>query len=274
MTNTIGHWGSELACIWTNYRPPCRPSNSEMVVYSKYLRELQKYLKQRPRALILGSTSEFRDWGHEENLDVTVVDYSAGYNDTIREQMKYKHIQEKFHNCCWQEMEYEDEFDLIVGDLVIGNLKEKEVPPFLKSIRKAIKKQGFFVTKSFFRNENHKIRSLEDIFTSFLQNELPYHPFPYLIYDIALSCMDLQTGILDFHHMYDSISELNRKGIVNNQLLAEFSGLGWQNNMKFEFYIPTIVQWETMVMAEMQIFKKEFGSDIYSQDFPIYIITP
>ncbi len=84
MSSTIGTWGKELAQIWTNYLPPYRVSWSELGIYSKYLRLLQhQFNEQSLKLLILGSTSEFREWGHEEHLNVTVIDYSNDYNGVI-----------------------------------------------------------------------------------------------------------------------------------------------------------------------------------------------
>ena len=44
-------WGRELATIWTNNVAPSRPSNSEMCVYTKYLRQLQETFRRRIKIL-------------------------------------------------------------------------------------------------------------------------------------------------------------------------------------------------------------------------------
>ena len=69
-------WNKNLASIWTNNVAPSRPSNAEMCVYTKYLRELQSQCGQRIKMLVLGSTPEFRDWGFEQAIDISVVDKS------------------------------------------------------------------------------------------------------------------------------------------------------------------------------------------------------
>ena len=66
---------------------------------------------------------------------------------------------------------------------------------------------------------------------------------------------------------------LYKKGIIGESVLQEFSNLGWQSNMKFEFYIPTISQLDkTIERAGLHIHSKEYGVDVYSPNFPIYII--
>lgn len=47
-------WNKNLASIWTNNVAPSRPSNAEMCVYTKYLRELQSQCGQRIKMLVWG----------------------------------------------------------------------------------------------------------------------------------------------------------------------------------------------------------------------------
>ena len=97
----MGYWGKQLAKLWTNYLPPSRPSWSELVdVYTPYLRVLQRRKpRQRLKSLILGSTSEFRDWAYVENLQTTVIDFSCVYHYTIEQEMTYKNVTEKLTEC-------------------------------------------------------------------------------------------------------------------------------------------------------------------------------
>ncbi|MFH1231980.1 MAG: hypothetical protein V1709_10845 [Planctomycetota bacterium] len=274
MAKTIVHWKKELARIWTNYLPPCRPSCSELVICTKYLRKIQSVTRNRQlNLLILGSTSEFRDWGHEENLNVTVIDYSEEYHQQIKWELRYKYIQEMFVNQRWQDMFFENEFDIILGDLVVGNLKENELPRFLINVEKALVKDGFFITKSFFRKNDYTPKSLEEIFAEYKRSESKFHPFPSLIYDIAISCMNIKTGILSFNYMNNKIYKLYKSGVINKGLWEKFNCLGWEKNMKFGFFIPIITQWETMVNKYLQIYSKDYGQDIYSNNFPVYVIT-
>lgn len=274
MFEKIGYWGKELAKIWTNYLPPCRPSWSEMVIYTRYLRKIQsRKCNKKLNLLVLGSTSEFRDWGYEEDLNVTVIDKSTDYHNQIKWELKHKNIHEKFIHQRWQDMMFENEFDLIVGDLVIGNLAREEMPIFLKNVQNALRKGGFFMTKSFLKKDKCTIRNLYAIFIEYKKRNLNLHPFPAMIYDIALCCMDHNTGILNFKHMYNEISKLHKSGLIDNDLFDKFNHLGWQKNMKFEFWIPTITEWEKMVNKYLRIYGKEYSENIYSDNFPIYIIT-
>lgn len=108
----VAHWNKELASLWTKNLPPCRPSWSEMTIYTKYLRERQAQFPHRKiKLLILGSSAEFRDWGHQENMDVTVIDCSKEYHNTIKREMKHKCCEERLIVQPWQDMTFENEFD-------------------------------------------------------------------------------------------------------------------------------------------------------------------
>ena len=273
-TNTVGEWGAELAKIWTNYLPPCRVSWSELSVYTKYLRIIQQRFGLRKiKLLILGSTSEFRDWGHEEQLDVTVIDYSEGYNIEIANQMKYKNASEHFLNCRWQDMDFHHEFHLIVGDLVVGNLKEGELPNFLVRINKSLCNGGLFLTKSFFQDTKYSPEGLDKVFQDYNKAQPDGHPFGNLIYRIAMNCVDKNTHILLFAHMYDEINKIYKNGLISRELFEVFSRLGWQENMKFEFYFPTTEAWEKLTQENFSIVARERSNDVYSSDFVVYVLA-
>jgi hypothetical protein len=273
MSSTTGGWDKELAKIWINYIPPCRPSLSEMMIYAKYLKKIQsENPNMNIKMLILGSTSEFRDWGYEENLDVTVIDKSIGYHDQIKWEMRHKTAKETFVNQKWENMKFKNKFDLIVGDLVVGNLKRENLKIFLVNIKSVLKNNGYFITKSFFRREDYNIKNLELVFKSYQNKNLKIPPFSALIYDIALFCMDKNNGILNFKDMHQKIYQLFRLKLIDESLFEKFNNLGWQKNMKFEFWIPTITEWENEVKKYLKIDNKEYSNDIYAGNFPIYVL--
>lgn len=268
------HWNGELGLLWTRYLPPCRPSWSEMVIYSKYLRQKQKKFPDRPiKLLILGSTTEFRDWGHQENMETTIIDCSADYNKSISWELRHKFPNERLKIQFWQDMSFSNEFDLIVGDLVIGNLSKDEIPLFLKRVANALKDGGLFMTKSFFSDEKWKKESLEDIFVNYYKNGITYSPYSSLVYDIAMNCVDKETNLLSFNYMFSQIEKLYEKGIVKRETFENFRYLGWQKEMKIVFYMPPFSLWEHWISENLKLLKKEYGKDLYSKNFPIYVIT-
>jgi hypothetical protein len=274
LNNHVSHWNGELGLLWTRYLPPCRPSWSEMVIYTKYLRQRQQKSPKRPiKLLILGSTTEFRDWAHQENIEATILDCSADYNKAISWELKHKFASEKLMVGFWQDMSFSQEFDLIVGDLIIGNLSKEEIPPFLKKVADALKVGGFFMTKSFFSNEHWKYKSLEEIFYDYCKKGITYSPYSSLVYDIAMNCVDKESNILNFNFMFRQIEGLYHSGIIKKETFESFKNLGWQDSMKIIFYMPPFSLWEKWISESLKISKKEYGKDLYSKNFPIYITT-
>lgn len=110
-------WTNDVAELWEKVVPPSRPSISELDVYTEYLRILQKELKRKIDILVLGSTTEFRDWGYENNCNVSVVDYCRDYYSKISAGLKYKNSDEVVYFKKWQEMKFLNQFDIVIGDL-------------------------------------------------------------------------------------------------------------------------------------------------------------
>jgi hypothetical protein len=264
-------WNKKLAKIWLNYVPPSRPSNSELCIYTKYLRDVQKSLNRKAELLVLGSTVEFRDWGYEQNLNVTVIDYSIDYYRESSLGARHRNLKEQLVNKKWQEMDFKNKFDVIIGDLVIGNLKSHEVPNFLERVSQSITENGLFMTKSLFKNEK-KPKSIEELLKNYYTNYNHHHPFSKMMYDLNLACMDHQNELLDFQVMWGHLYDAFRGGILKKETMDVFSKLGWKDNMKFQFYIPNFEIWEHMVKKYFKGFKKEYGDDVYSQDIPVYVM--
>ena len=147
-------WGKELANIWTNNVAPSRPSCSEICVYTSYLRKLQKEIHHPIKLLVLGSTPEFRDWGYDENLKVYVVDKSKDYYEQVSRELRHKNLKETVFFSSWEDMHFEEKFDLIVGDLSIGNIEPHRFDDFLTNIRNSLSNEGVFMGKSFIWGDN------------------------------------------------------------------------------------------------------------------------
>ena len=145
MTNSnLIHWNSkESALLWLHsYPPPNRPSNAELAICSYYLSQIRKkFTDEKIKILILGTTKDFLDWSYIENLEATVIDHSKIYFDTILENVDYKELKENppiLVKKKWQEMNFCDEFHIVVGDLIVGNIKLKELQKVTKNIHSAL----------------------------------------------------------------------------------------------------------------------------------------
>ena len=199
-------WNKNLASIWTNNVAPSRPSNAEMCVYTKYLRELQSQCGQRIKMLVLGSTPEFRDWGFEQAIDISVVDKSIEYHKCISREIRHKNIKESVYVQNWEEMTFDKQFDLIIGDLAIGNVDPDLFHVFLQNVNKSLSKNGFFLGKSLIWDENELIKSPTEIIDDYrLQNYI--HPYTFINHRLGLYCLDRNTNTLDFSIMFNELKK-------------------------------------------------------------------
>lgn len=264
-------WNKNLASIWTNNVAPSRPSNAEMCVYTKYLRELQSQCGQRIKMLVLGSTPEFRDWGFEQAIDISVVDKSIEYHKCISREIRHKNIKESVYVQNWEEMTFDKQFDLIIGDLAIGNVDPDLFHVFLQNVNKSLSKNGFFLGKSLIWDENELIKSPTEIIDDYrLQNYI--HPYTFINHRLGLYCLDRNTNTLDFSIMFNELKKLYENGYIDQQLFSYLTDVGWSTEMKFKFFAPTQKQFIDCVNQELQFVKFEHTEDCYTNVFPIYVI--
>lgn len=195
-------WDKELAYIWTNNVAPSRPSCSEIYVYTKYLRKLQTENKtKRLSLLVLGSTPEFRDWGFEEILDVFVVDKSENYYNTISREIRHKNIKETLYVTNWEDMHFEKTFDIIVGDLSLGNIEPSRFKDFIHNVNDALAEGGLFLGKSFLWREEEFAKTPKQIIDDYIRMS-NLHPYTFINHQLALYCLDKKEHTIDFSKMY------------------------------------------------------------------------
>lgn len=115
------------------YTSPGRPSLSEQKIYRKCIKAVIKN-KKNARALVLGSTPELRDILAELKVETIICDISYEMMLAMSEVIKKaKPEKEIWIKAPWEENPLPEKyFDIIVGDLVLGNVpwqvKKKFIP--------------------------------------------------------------------------------------------------------------------------------------------------
>lgn len=265
-------WGKKLAETWTNNVPPSRPSCSEICVYTSYLRRIQSAKKERIKLLVLGSTPEFRDWGYEENLDITVVDKSEEYYQAISREIRHKNIKEKLIISLWEDMELEEEYDIIIGDLAVGNIDGDRLDDFLKAVSSALLPGGYFIGKSFLWADDELVKTPHMIIEDYFKAP-QMHPYTFINHQLGLYCLDKQTFQIDFTRMFNEMIKLLKEGVLDQNTFSYFENVGWNTEMKFTFFAPSQDYFREHVEKYMKFKEYVHTSDIYTCVFPIYIIT-
>ena len=264
----MGGWGKELATIWTNNVAPSRPSCNEMCVYTKYLREIQYKKRQRLKLLVLGSTPEFRDWGYEENLDIYVVDKSEEYYHQVSREVRHKNLSETVFFMSWEDMKFSEKFDIIIGDLSIGNVNKSRFNDFLCNVRDSMTDDAVFLGKSFLWPEDEPIKAPKQIIEEYYAS-CRIHPYTFINHQLGLYCLDKEQYSIDFQKMYQEMATLLKSGVIEK---TAFQNIGWNTEMKFEFFAPSQDYFASLVNKVLLFERFVHTMDVYTRVFPIYII--
>lgn len=229
-----------------------------------------KNLNRKLKLLVLGATPEFRDWGFENNFEISVMDCNEDYYNEVSREIRHKCIQEKLICRKWQDLNSLDEYDIIIGDLIVGNIPPNQLEEFIRRVSKALTPEGVFLGKSFYYKSGYVPLSPEHLVKEYYKGS-PWHPYSALVYDLSIYCMD-ENDLLSFQKQYKVLEELNRKGILKDDTFEYFKDIGWNTDMKFLFHIPNLEQYENLIEKYLYIYAIEYGNGIYSVNFPLHIV--
>lgn len=145
-----------LAERWDKlYTPPGRPSAEAIKFYKKFAKDATKGLRQKPRGLVFGATPELRDLLFELKFDVVMIDINLEMIEAMTELTKHKNQQEVIIKGDWvNNCLKSNYFDVVLGDLILGNVPWGLQDALLKSIKRVLKPGGAFITKIEFESDN------------------------------------------------------------------------------------------------------------------------
>ena len=285
---TLVDWDQERAKTWHNMKPPSRPSKSEIDIYRRYF-ELVKKNKEgpyKPNVLILGSTVEFRKLAIEQDFSVTVVDYSKPYHDEISKELQDIDLSnENYVNCDWCEMDSfikDRKFNIIIGDLSIGNIAPQSLPKFIKNVADLLIDGGYFLGKSIYKYSTYSINAeqIKNLLHYMAESDdinednLYYHIMYPLTIFASYPC-DKEGKILkvDFKALYRVIADL-----PDNESRRKFS-IYLSENTKFNTKMPRdfyVYDYRFLIdcFACQNMLPEDviYSNEIYKNDFPLIII--
>lgn len=269
MKNSI-KWTNDIADLWKKVVPPSRPSINELAIYTEYLRDLQKTSGRKLDILVLGSTTEFRDWGYENNCNVSVIDYCKEYYHKISDGIKYKNCisNEKVFFKKWQNMNFFEQFDIVIGDLATGNVPFIKLDTLFGKVSLALRKNGFFLGKSMCYNPKQKLENINDIINEYTKSNTNDHPYTHIFYQLAIHYINPETYVWDNQKMYEELLQMYNEKQLDKNIFDALSVVG---NMNVSFVIPPYTK---LLDIGQQYFKLQdirYGKDAYSKFFPLYI---
>ena len=270
ISNSANIWSKELSHKWTNMTWPNRPSVSELNLYTQVLRNSQKFKQEKKKLLILGSNVEFRDWAFEENLDVSIMQDNENYHLATYRELRHKEAPYRIILKNWHNLDEENKYDFIVGDQLISNLGTSKIAPFLENVSKALRDNGYFFSKTYFKPDNYKLKGIEEIFNDYYKNADGLNPVSYCIFDLTMLCLD-KNNFVDFKKMDRLIKDAYNKNFMNTETYKILSNIGF-SSMSYKFYVPSREKYEEIVSRYFTIENILYTNDVGSKDFPIYIL--
>ena len=158
----------ERAKRWKGYSYPGRPSKRACVEYKKFVKECVGR-KKTFQALVLGATPEVRDLLHELGAKVMIIDINLEMILAMTELVKHSTDDETIVRGDWTNMPFgNNQFDVVLGDLVLPNVPPHLHKKFLKEIQRVLKPQGCFITKHWLVPENYN-KTFEEVLDMYEQ---------------------------------------------------------------------------------------------------------
>ena len=293
-------WNENSAQLWFKYYlPPNKPSENEINRYREIIdSKIEENQISKPIFYILGSTPEFIKLALSyPDSRIFVFDNSEEYYRVVlklNELENEKRIQRE--NVSWQQNWaniflppgllrignklfgeiYPPKADIILGDLVLGNLNwQEEVKGLIQNLKFYSKKTTVILMKNMFYIENI---SILDEYLNKYKDCKDYHPHIVFILPVCLwaSQQDFNKKIrvLNLGLMYQKVQNLK----VQNPLFIQFKeyikNLGWKDN-KETFNLPTMEQWEVLLEENnLKLVSNQYNyGDPYDQHIPIQVIS-
>lgn len=286
-------WSIERAKTWHKMKPPSKPSESEISVYTNFFQKLrtEKPSTSNLKALILGSTTEFRRLARNESFEVTVVDYSKAYYEEINKDLhdSYDINNEKLVVCDWCNMSEHSElkfnkYDIIIGDLAIGNVSPENIDTFLENVKLLLKDDGYFLGKSVYKYSDYKVNKnlIEQKITDLINNEeiTKDNLYEHIMYPLSIYASEKykeNCGVfkINFQELY-------------NTILERTSALAQKEKEKFDIYLNEITKFDEKMpkdffvyefnyiiekMSNHNLFLEDiiYSLDVYKNEFPLLI---
>ncbi|MFA6146029.1 MAG: methyltransferase domain-containing protein [Patescibacteria group bacterium] len=249
----------EMAKVWASYLPPAKPSKNEIKFWEKELKKLPIKKGINFKALVLGSTPEFRDLLSKYKVDTTFVDINSDSARAMTSLLKLpKNPREKFVLSDWLHMPFaKNSFDLVLSDSAQDNIKYSEFKPFFKNIFSILKPEGLW----FFGAVNVKKKDLltfEQYINLYKKSPEVFKDQRNYWFNFFRLCYnpefyDKKTKTYNFKKVNNKIKELIKDGVLPKKAIKDIGfGLDYQQVLISEQDFKKIIKKYFKVADEYQ----------------------
>ncbi len=257
-------WTEKLAKEWRKYKPPSRPSYSEVRIYEYYIKKLPKDSK----ILLLGSTPEIRDIAAKYKMNVMICDWSEEIYEALKLLMSKNNPLETFSKQDWRSMHFNGKFDIVIGDAATTVVPYKDLDDVLNNISKNLKPDGVALQRIWVRYKD-RIHSLQDIVKIFNKKPKNIHWYTWILFPVFLHYYYADKESLSGEEIYKNMIEDYKNGRIPKRLVELFSLV---KNHKTPNNVLLKKDLERKLKKYFRIIKIEYGKDNFKRNAPIYIL--
>ncbi len=258
---------SPIAKAWAHYPPPARPSKEDIDFYEKAILKVSQ--NKDIKVLILGVTPELRDICSKYKLDVTLVDISKDMVEAMEILVKNKNPKEGIVIANWLDMNFDMNFDLIIGDIVINLFDLLDWSLFLTKIKDTLKKEGYFLTRLMLDSPLRKDTNITEMIKEYKKGagigKLDRTAVLFSDKDIC----NPKTRKIDMRVFDEKLKKFFEKGVVS---LEEYNTLKLPVST-IPVIAPTQNYFENSLKGKFKIISKDTGKEfVFLKYFPVYLL--
>ncbi|MBI2971052.1 MAG: class I SAM-dependent methyltransferase [Candidatus Aenigmarchaeota archaeon] len=261
MSQEIG-WTEKVAKEWRRYRPPSRPSLTEVRCYEHWFRRCKG-----KRVLILGSTPELRDLAAKYRMETTVCDWSEGVFSALKILMKHKDARETFVKQDWRTMQFQNQFDLIVGDCATTVVPFADLDAVLRNIAQGLDPGGVAVQRIWtrYKDQQYTPKSIASAFAT----KGRAHWYTRMLFPVFLYYYSAEKESLSGQELYEKLRKDLENGTMPEKLVRLFSLV---KNHKTQNNVLLRKDLEALLGKYFIILERMHGRDNFWTNAPIYVL--
>ncbi|MFH1470851.1 MAG: hypothetical protein ABIF01_03820 [Candidatus Micrarchaeota archaeon] len=259
------HWDDSYALEWRrSFGPPIRPTNFECVIY----RQEMKAFSKDSKILMMGSTPEIRDIVSHLGLSLVVVDESEKNYSDMKGLMGCSERKETFIKKKWEEMGFDGEFDLALGDAVLSVIPSESARKVIENVNKALKTGGKWIVRVMLYSNGEDFISPDTLngrINKCITKQEVYEQLlvPFLAY------YKNEAGGVVLSEIYEKMKRDVEKGLFPKVCLDVFNALG---KYEEETFLMERNLFEKSLKKMFQIEKAVDDTEPFSRHWPIYVL--
>lgn len=262
-------WDEDIASDWKWIVGPSRPSLSEQCVFDA----LCDQFPAGSRVLLLGSTPELRDLSYIHQFDTTVVDYNALTHRILQSNMRHPSLETLVVED-WRRMRFNQDFDIVLGDLALNMVPIPEQAIVLKNVQTALRTDGIFLHRVWISGVN-EYRRLHSTIEEIVEEHRTHRSHQNWFSSIGLAminyCLTPEDYSIDFHTILTELRNAFRRGVIPKECLDAFER-PWKRYIMHNWLPTSHCIEKAMRQTGFEILWCRHGTEHYGELCPMYAV--